>query len=113
MYNRSEYWEDAYIYELHDVWDNCLLNSFPSSYEKRRSYPDQDKPALAGSKLAFFEDESGPATILLENHVKITQPAMDAWGNAYKQTKHSSLDFLLVDTLGKPVCVLGATKDFI
>ena len=35
----------------------------------------------------FFDDESGPANILLENHVKITQQLVDAWGNDYEKTK--------------------------
>jgi len=29
----------------------------------------------------FFENAQGPANILLENQVKITQQEIDAWGN--------------------------------
>ncbi len=46
----------------------------------------------------FFDDEQGKANILLENHVKITQIKVDAWGNDFEKTKSGSLDFLLVDT---------------
>ena len=56
----------------------------------------------------FFDDEKGPANILLENHVKITQKEIDAWGNDYEKTKSGSLDFLLLDSDNKPCCVLEA-----
>ncbi|HOJ90486.1 MAG TPA: DEAD/DEAH box helicase family protein, partial [Saprospiraceae bacterium] len=59
----------------------------------------------------FFDNEEGKANILLENHVKITQQEIDAWGNDYEKTKNGSLDFLLVDTDNKPICVLEAKKE--
>lgn len=59
----------------------------------------------------FFDNEEGKANILLENHVKITQQEIDAWGNDYEKTKHGSLDFLLVDSIKKPICVLEAKKE--
>lgn len=59
----------------------------------------------------FFDDEEGPANILLENYVKITQKEIDAWGNDYEKTKSGSLDFLLVDSNNKPFCVLEAKKE--
>lgn len=59
----------------------------------------------------FFDDENGKANILLENHVKITQSDIDDWGNDYEKTKHGSLDFLLVDSNNKPICVLEAKKE--
>lgn len=59
----------------------------------------------------FFDNEKGKANILLENHVKITQTEIDAWGNDYEKTKNGSLDFLLVDTNNKPICVLEAKKE--
>ena len=34
----------------------------------------------------FFDNEQGKANILLENHVKITQKEVDAWGNDLKKT---------------------------
>ena len=59
----------------------------------------------------FFDDEKGPANILLENHVKINQHEIDDWGNDFEKTKAGSLDFLLVDSNNKPICVLEAKKE--
>lgn len=59
----------------------------------------------------FFDNEEGKANILLENHVKITQQEADAWGNDFEKTKSGSLDFLLVDSNNKPICVLEAKKE--
>ena len=59
----------------------------------------------------FFDNEQGKANILPESHVKITQREMDAWGKDYEKTKNGSLDFLLVDTGNKPLCVLEAKKE--
>jgi len=59
----------------------------------------------------FFDNEEGMANILLENHVKITQQEVDAWGNDFEQVKSGSLDFLLVDSNNKPICVLEAKKE--
>jgi type I restriction enzyme R subunit len=59
----------------------------------------------------FFDNDDGKANILLENHVKITQQEIDAWGNDYEKTKNGSLDFLLVDSDNKPICVLEAKKE--
>lgn len=59
----------------------------------------------------FFDNEGGPANILLENHIKITQQVIDAWGNDYEKIKGGSLDFLLVDSNNKPFCVLEAKKE--
>ena len=59
----------------------------------------------------FFDNEEGQANILLENRVKITQQEIDAWGNDYEKTKNGSLDFLLIDSNNKPICVLEAKKE--
>ena len=59
----------------------------------------------------FFDNEEGKANILLENHVKITNEMVDAWGNDYEEVKGGSLDFLLVDSNNKPICVLEAKKE--
>ncbi len=59
----------------------------------------------------FFDNEQRKANILLENHVKITQQEVDAWGNDFEKTKSGSLDFLLVDSNNKPICVLEAKKE--
>lgn len=59
----------------------------------------------------FFDSGEGPANILLENHVKITQKEFDAWGNDFENTKSGSLDFLLLDSNNRPCCVLEAKKE--
>lgn len=59
----------------------------------------------------FFDNQIGKSNILLENHVKITEKLVDAWGNDFEKTKSGSLDFLLVDSDGKPACVLEAKKE--
>jgi len=59
----------------------------------------------------FFDEEKGPANILLENYVKISHAEIDAWGNDYEKIKGGSLDFLLVDSNNKPICVLEAKKE--
>lgn len=59
----------------------------------------------------FFDNKEGAANILLENHVKITQEEVDAWGNDYEKTKNGSLDFLLIDSNNKPICVLEAKRE--
>ena len=59
----------------------------------------------------FFDTQDGPANILLENYIRITQLEIDAWGNDYDTIKGGSLDFLLVDSNNKPYCVLEAKKE--
>jgi len=59
----------------------------------------------------FFDNEQGKANILPENRVRITQNEIDAWGNDYEKTKNGSLDFLLLDSNNKPICVLEAKKE--
>lgn len=59
----------------------------------------------------FFDDENGTANILLENHIKITQNDIDAWGEDYEKTNNGAIDFLLLDSSNKPLCVLEAKKE--
>lgn len=59
----------------------------------------------------FFDNHEGKANILLENHVKITQNEIDAWGNDYEKVVSGSLDFLLLDSENRPICVLEAKKE--
>jgi len=42
----------------------------------------------------FFDNEDGKANILLENHVKITQQDVDAWGNDEEQKNHTRQNLL-------------------
>ena len=66
---------------------------------------------LSEAGWRFFDNEQGKANILLENYVKITQSEIDAWGNDFEKTKGGSLDFLLIDSDNKPICVLEAKKE--
>lgn len=66
---------------------------------------------LAEAGWRFFYHETEKANILLENNVKITQQEIDAWGNDYEKTKNGALDFLLVDSDQKPICVLEAKEE--
>ena len=66
---------------------------------------------LSEAGWRFFDNEHGKANILLENYVKITQSEIDAWGNDFEKTRGGSLDFLLVDSDNKPICVLEAKKE--
>lgn len=59
----------------------------------------------------FFDDNGKPANVLLENYVRITQNQIDAWGHDYEKVNGGSIDFLLVDSNNKPVCVLEAKKE--
>ncbi len=59
----------------------------------------------------FFDLGHASANILLENHVKIAQTDVDAWGNDFEKVKSGSLDFLLVDSNNRPICVLEAKKE--
>ena len=56
----------------------------------------------------FFDDESGPANIVLESHVKITQTQISELGENFEETKSSFIDFLLLDEKGFPFVVLEA-----
>jgi len=59
----------------------------------------------------FFDDEHGKANIVLENNVKITQKAIDAFGEDYEKTKNGYIDFLLLDEKGFPLVVLEAKSE--
>src|SRR5260370_13162236 len=59
----------------------------------------------------FFDDENGKANIVLENNVKLTQKAIDAFGEDYEKTKNGYIDFLLLDENGFPLVVLEAKSE--
>ena len=59
----------------------------------------------------FFDDENGPANIVLENNVKIKQSDIDAFGNNFEKTKNGYVDFLLLDGKSFPICVLEAKSE--
>ncbi len=59
----------------------------------------------------FFDDAKGRANIVLENNVKITQKAIDTFGNDFEKTKNGYIDFLLLDDKGFPLVVLEAKSE--
>ena len=59
----------------------------------------------------FFDDEHGKANIVLENHVKITQKLIDAFGEDFEKTKKGFIDYLLLDENGFPIIVLEAKSE--
>lgn len=66
---------------------------------------------LSEAGWRIFDSEKGAANILLENFVKICEHDIDEWGNDYEKIKGGSLDFLLLDSNSKPICVLEAKKE--
>lgn len=59
----------------------------------------------------FFDNESGPANIVLEPNVKIKETDIDALGQDFENSKNGFVDFLLLDPHGKPLVVLEAKSE--
>ena len=59
----------------------------------------------------FFDDEDGPANIVLEPNIKITEIQIDALGHDFESTKNGYIDFLLLDRDGRPLIVLEAKSE--
>jgi len=59
----------------------------------------------------FFDAENDPANIMLENNAKITQKALDAYGEDFDKTQQGFIDFLLLDAEGFPLIVLEAKSE--
>lgn len=66
---------------------------------------------LDDASWRFFDDASGPANIVLEPNVKISQRDLDALGEDLEKTKNGFVDFLLLDGRGKPLVVLEAKSE--
>lgn len=66
---------------------------------------------LQQSGWRFFDSPEGPANIILENNVKITEKALDDFGNDFEKTKNGYIDFLLLDKNGFPLVVLEAKSE--
>lgn len=64
---------------------------------------------LAGWR--FFDDDSGKATIQLENNVKITKTHLNEFGEDFEKTTNGYIDFLLLDENGFPLVVLEAKRE--
>ncbi len=76
-----------------------------------------NKEALARIKInkllkeagwRFFDNENGPANVVLELNVKLSQKEIDEFGNDFEKTKNGFVDFLLLDENGFPLVVLEA-----
>lgn len=59
----------------------------------------------------FFDDEIGPANIVLEPNTKITETQINALGDDFETTKNGFIDFLLLDRDGRPLIVLEAKSE--
>lgn len=59
----------------------------------------------------FFDSESGPANILLENNVKLTKEKLNEFGEDFEKTGNGYIDFLLLDEQGYPLIVLEAKAE--
>lgn len=59
----------------------------------------------------FFDDQNGPANIVLEPNVKIKQADIEALGEDFEKAKNGFIDFLLLDQDGKPLIVLEAKSE--
>jgi type I restriction enzyme R subunit len=59
----------------------------------------------------FFDSAQGPANVLLENNVKITEAALNEWGEDFEKTGNGFVDFLLLDAKRYPFIVLEAKAE--
>ncbi|CAN7416586.1 DEAD/DEAH box helicase family protein [Brevundimonas sp. LjRoot202] len=66
---------------------------------------------LEASGWRFFDDESGPANIVLEPNTKITEKQINALGEDFETVKNGYIDFLLLDRGGRPLIVLEAKSE--
>ena len=63
----------------------------------------------AGWRLT--DGKKGPANVLLESHVKITEKLQNEWGEDYEHLKDGYVDYLLLDEKGYPLIVLEAKSE--
>lgn len=66
---------------------------------------------LRRSGWRFFDDESGPANIMLEAHVKLKKKTLDDLGNDFEKTSHGFVDYLLLDERGFPIADLETKSE--
>jgi type I restriction enzyme R subunit len=59
----------------------------------------------------FFDGAAGPANVVLEPNVKLTQLQVDAMGNDFESRSNGFIDFLLLDDKGFPLVVLEAKAE--
>lgn len=66
---------------------------------------------LRRSRWRFFDDETGPANIALEAHVKIKKKTLDDLGDDFEKTADGFVDYLLLDEHGFSIAVLEAKSE--
>ena len=66
---------------------------------------------LEAAGWRFFDDASGPASIVLEPKIKLTQAQVDAMGRDFESNSKGFIDFLLLDEQGFPLVVLEAKAE--
>ena len=66
---------------------------------------------LRRSGWRFFDDESGPANIALEAHVKIKKKTLEDLGGDFEKTANGYVDYLLLDERSFPIAVLEAKSE--
>jgi type I restriction enzyme R subunit len=66
---------------------------------------------LEAAGWRFFDDEKGPANIVLELHTKIEKTELDSLGENFEKTKDGYVDFLLLDSKSFPLIVLEAKAE--
>ncbi|HLE16770.1 MAG TPA: hypothetical protein VI728_00630, partial [Syntrophales bacterium] len=66
---------------------------------------------LTRSGWRFFDDESGPANIALEAHIKIKKKTLEDLGDDFEKTASGYVDYLLLDERGFPIAVLEAKSE--
>ena len=67
--------------------------------------------ALEASGWRFFDSAEGPANIVLEPSVKLTETAVNELGEDFEKTSKGFIDFLLLDANGRPFAVLEAKRE--
>ena len=55
---------------------------------------------LQRSGWRFFDDETGPANVALEAHVKLKKKTLDALGDDFEKTANGYVDYFLLDERG-------------
>ncbi|MFA6598367.1 MAG: DEAD/DEAH box helicase family protein [Ignavibacteriaceae bacterium] len=66
---------------------------------------------LEESGWRFFDTDAGPANILLENNVKLTEKTINEYGEDFEKSKNGFIDFLMLDAKGFPLIVLEAKSE--
>ena len=66
---------------------------------------------LEAAGWRFFDDDNGPANVLLETNVKLTKKQFNDYGENFEKVTNGFVDFLLLDENGKPFIVLEAKSE--